>query len=401
MATLTSPMNPRFRTPIIAAVSALVALCVGLFLGGHPKLLPGPAREVFVDDTVATRAQLINDVKANFYKPVGESSLEQASFKGIVSSLKDRYSEYFTPDEAKAFTQNLNGQFEGVGMTIDPHDTKKGLIVSKVFPGSPAKDAGLGPSDLIVAVNGKSIVGVPADVSTGKIRGPSGTSVTLTWKHQGKGAAQTKQVARKKLELPLVSSKVVMKKGHKIAVVHLAQFSQGAADQVKKAVEKVKSKGAQALLLDLRGNPGGELTEGRDVPSLFIQKGLIVSTKGRNSPEQKLYANGDAIDTSIPMVVLVDRNSASAAEIATGALRDTGRATVVGEKTFGKGVFQQVEQLQNGGLLKLTVGSYYLPKGENLAGDGIDAQVKAVDNPKTKRDEALPIAERTLLGKLK
>jgi carboxyl-terminal processing protease len=394
-------MNPRFRTPMIAGISALVALCVGLFLGGHPKLLPGPAREVFVDQNVATRAQLIDDVKDNFYKPVKEDSLEQASFKGIVSSLHDRYSEYFTPDEAKAFTQNLNGQFEGVGMTIDSRDTKNGLRVTKVFDNSPAKEAGLGPSDLIVSVNGKSILGEPADASTGKIRGPAGTSVTLTWKKSGEGEPITKKVERRKIDLPLVTSKVVEKNGHKIGVIRLAQFSAGASDQVRSAVEKVKKDGAQGIVFDLRGNPGGELTEGRDVPSLFIQKGLIVSTKGRNSPEQKLFANGDAIDTSIPMVVLVDHGSASAAEIASGALRDTGRATIVGEKTFGKGVFQEVEKLQNGGLLKLTVGSYYQPKGENLAGDGIDAQVKAVDNPKTKRDEALPIAERTLLGKLR
>jgi carboxyl-terminal processing protease len=394
-------VNPRFRTPLIAAASALVALCVGLFLGGHPKLLPGAARDVFVDDTVATRAQLIDDITANFYKSVKDSSLEQASFKGIVSSLHDRYSEYFTPTEAKAFTQNLNGQFEGVGMTIDSRDTKQGLLVTKVFPGSPAKDAGIGPSDLITAVNGKSILGKPADVSTGMIRGPAGTSVTLTFKKGGKGAPITKKVDRKKLDLPLVTSKVVDKSGRKLAVIRLAQFSQGASDQVRAAVEKTLKQGAKGIVLDLRGNPGGELTQGRDVPSLFIKKGLIVSTKGRNSPEQKLFATGDAIDTTDPMVVLVDHNSASAAEIAAGALRDTGRATIVGEKTFGKGVFQEVEKLQNGGLLKLTVGSYYLPKGENLAGDGIDAQVKAVDNPKTKRDEALPVALSTLLGKLK
>src|SRR3954466_8723471 len=394
-------MDPRFRTPVIALASALVALCVGLFLGGHPDILPGPAREVFVDDALATRAPLIDDVKDNFYKPVKESSLEQASFKGIVSSLKDRYSEYFTPDEAKAFTQNLYGQFEGVGMTIDSRDTKEGLLVTKVFPGSPAKDAGIGPSDLIISVNGKSILRQPADVSTGMIRGPAGTSVTLTWKKGGDGEPITKKLPRKKLDLPLVTSKVVTKDGKKIAIIRLAQFSHGAADQVRAAVEKTKAKGAQGIVLDLRGNPGGELTEGRDVPSLFVKKGLIVSTKGRNSPEQKLYANGDAIDTAIPMVVLVDHSSAGAPDMASGALRDTGRATVVGEKTFGKGVFQQVEQLQNGGLLKLTVGSYYLPKGENLAGDGIDAQVKARDNPKTKRDEALPVALSTLLGKLK
>src|SRR3954465_12510014 len=231
-------MSSRFRTPMIAGICALVALCVGLFLGGHPKLLPGPAREVFVDDTVATRAQLINDVKGNFYKPVKESALEQASFKGIVSSLKDRYSEYFTSDEAEAFTQNLNGQFEGVGMTIDSRDTKKGLRVTKVFDGSPAKDAGIGPSDLIVAVNGQSILGKPADVSTGMIRGPAGTSVTLTWKHGGDGDPQPKKGGGKKPNLPLVTSKVVTKNGHKLGVVRLAQFSTGASDQVQKAVEK-------------------------------------------------------------------------------------------------------------------------------------------------------------------
>jgi carboxyl-terminal processing protease len=386
---------------VIAVASALVALCVGLFLGGHPKALPGPVREVFVEDSLATRAQLVNDVKNNFYKPVKESTLEEASFKGIVASLHDRYSQYFTPAEAKAFTQSLNGQFEGVGMTIDPANTKKGLLVKSVFDGSPAKDAGIAPGDRIVAVNGKSTVGVPADVSTGRIRGPAGTSVKLSVRKGGVGAARVLTVPRKRLDVPLVQSKVLDRKGHKLAVIRLAQFARGAATQVKAAVQKTVKKGAQGIVLDLRGNPGGELTEGRDVPSLFIDKGLIVSTRGRNSPEQKLFATGDAIAPTIPMVVLVDGGSASAAEIAAGALRDTGRATIVGEKTFGKGVFQQVEQLQNGGLLKLTVGSYYLPKGENLAGDGIHAQVPARDNPKTKRDEALPVALRTLLGKLK
>jgi carboxyl-terminal processing protease len=394
-------MNPRFRTPTIAAVSAIVALAIGLFLGGHPKLLPSVARDVFVEDTVATKAQLINDITKNFYKPVKESSLEQASFKGIVSSLHDRYSEYFTPTEAKAFTQNINGQFEGVGMTIDPSNTKKGLVVQMVFAGSPAAQAGIGKGDLITAVNGTPIAGKPADASTGMIRGPAGTSVSLTFLKHGSGPPKTVKVPRKAIDIPLVRDRVVTRNGKKLAVIRLFQFSRGAHTQVADAVKKDIAKGATGIVLDLRGNPGGELLEGRDVPSLFIKKGLIVSTRGRNSPEQKLYSTGDTIAPTTPMVVLVDKNSASAAEIAAGALRDDGRATIVGQKTFGKGVFQQVESLQNGGLLKLTVGSYYLPKGENLAGDGIDPQVKALDNPKTKRDEALPVALRTLLGKLK
>jgi carboxyl-terminal processing protease len=393
-------MNPRFRTPLIAGASALVALCIGLLLGGHPKLLPQELRDVFVEDSAATRAEIVHDIHNEFYKPVKESTLDQASLKAIVSALHDRYSEYFTPSEAQAFTQSINGQFEGVGMTIDPSNTKKGLLVRMVFTGSPAKQAGIGPGDVIVAVNGKTTVGKPADVSTGLIRGPAGTAVTLGVRH-GSAPPRSVRVQRKRIDLPLVQTKIVQHGGKKLAVIRLFQFSRDAHTQVKSAVEKSVAQGAQGIVLDLRGNPGGELTEGRDVPSLFIKKGLIVSTRGLHSPEEKLYATGDAVAPTIPMVVLVDHGTASAAEIATGALRDYNRATVVGQKTFGKGVFQQVEPLQNGGLLKLTIGGYYLPKGENLAGDGINPQVRAQDNPKTQRDEALPVALRVLSSKLK
>jgi carboxyl-terminal processing protease len=394
-------MNPRFRMPAFIASTAVVALCVGLLLGGHPSWLPTPLRDIFVDDTVATRDQIIQDIHDGFYKPVKKSSLEAASLKGIVASLHDRYSEYFTPSESKAFTQSINGQFEGVGMTIDSSDTKKGLVVRMVFDGSPAKQAGISPGDVIVAVNGKTTLGKPADVSTGLIRGPAGTSVTLGIRHQGTAPMRSIKVQRKKIDVPLVQTRVVQRGGKKLAVIRLFQFSHGAATQVRAAVQKAFAKGAKGIVLDLRGNPGGELIEGRDVPSLFIQKGLIVSTHGRHSPEQRLYATGKAIAPTTPMVVLVDHGSASAAEICAGALRDDGRATVVGEKSFGKGVFQNVQPLRNGGLLKLTIGSYYLPKGENLAGDGINPQVRAHDNPKTRRDEALRVALRALQAKLK
>jgi carboxyl-terminal processing protease len=156
------------------------------------------------------------------------------------------------------------------------------------------------------------------------------------------------------------------------------------------------------VILDLRGNGGGLLNEGVLVASEFIEDGPIVSTKGRARPERKYDAEPGvkAIPGKIPVVVLVDGGSASASEIVTGALRDRKRATVVGQKTFGKGVFQEVENLPNGGSLDLTVGSYYLPSGENISGKGIPPQVRAKDNPKTERDEALPIAVKTVIEKL-
>ncbi len=164
-------------------------------------------------------------------------------------------------------------------------------------------------------------------------------------------------------------------------------------------MNRLIAQGAQGLVLDLRDNGGGVLEEGVLVASVFVDKGLIVSTRGRTQPEQRLDAAGGAIPARIPMAVLVNGNTASAAEIVTGALRDHGRATVVGTKTYGKGVFQELEPLSNHATLKLTVGSYYLPDGENLAGHGIEPQVPAQDNPRTGSDEALGIALTTLLKK--
>ena len=169
----------------------------------------------------------------------------------------------------------------------------------------------------------------------------------------------------------MVASTVKTVNGKKLGVVALATFSPGAHGEVREAVEDVRKKGAQAIVFDLRGNGGGLVEEAQLIASMFIAKGTIVSTRGRTQPSQTLEAVGDAIPESIPMVVLVDRNTASAAEIVTAALQDHHRATVVGTHTFGKGVFQEEEPLSNGGALDITVGEYFTPNGRNLGGGGV------------------------------
>jgi carboxyl-terminal processing protease len=386
------------RNAVIVIACSLVALAGGIYLGGHPSSLPGPIRDSFVEDDRALRSELVDTIQDNFYKPVDQSKLEDASLKGIVQSLDDPYSHYLTPKEATAFQESVSGEFEGVGMSVEKDS--RGLRVLNVFDGSPADGAGIRKQDLILSVNGHSIAGLSSDLATGRIKGPAGTKVKLEVFTPGSEDTRTVRVERERIHVPVATGRVVERDGHKVGVVKLAAFSSGAHAVLRRQVDKVLDQGAQALVLDLRGSGGGLLTEGVLVSSIFIEDGRIVSVRGRHRAERVENAQGDAIDPKIPVVVLVDGGSASASEIVTGALRDRHRATVVGVNTFGKGLVQEVEPLSNGGYLDLTVANYYLPGGKTITTKGIKPQVKAVDKPRTKRDEALPVALDVLVHKL-
>ena len=389
---------PPYVKLTLVITGIVVALCAGMFIGGHPKYLPQEFRDVFVEDDRALRAEIIDAIEDGFYKEVDEDALDQASYRGMVRELHDRFSHYLTPAEADLFSQSVSGRFEGVGMTVQEHP--RGLLVATVFEGSPAEKAGIRKDDVITQVNGHSIAGESTDVSTAKIKGKPGTSVRLTVLQGGdKDKKKTVEVERASIEIPIVEGKIATRDGVKLADIRLLSFTDGVHGRLREKVDELLDKGAEGIVLDLRGNGGGLLREAVLVSSVFIEDGTIVSTKGRRRPESVYKAEGDAIDGDIPVVVLVDRGSASASEIVTGALRDSHRATVAGERTFGKGVFQELEPLSNGGALDLTVGSYYLPSGENISDTGIKPTVKAQDKPRTRRDEALPIALETLVEK--
>jgi carboxyl-terminal processing protease len=384
---------------VLAALSALVALIAGLWLGGHPQELPGPVRDAFVQEDRAMRAEVIDSIEDNFYKRVNQRKLDDASLKGIVESLDDPYSHYLTPKEARQFTEDVSGHFEGVGMNVE--QDKRGLKVLRVFEGSPAAGAGIRRGDFIIAVNGHSIAGVNSEIATNRIKGPAGTRVELRVFTPGAESDRTLKVKRERIEVPVARGRLVERDGHKIGVAELFAFSDGAHALLSREIKRLRDRGAEAIVLDLRGNGGGLLLEAVGVSSLFIEDGEIVSVRGRHRAERTHDAEGDAIlPQSLPMVTLVDGGSASASEIVTGALRDRSRAKVVGTRTFGKGLVQEVQHLSNGGVLDLTVANYYLPDGDTISTKGIKPQVRAVDDPNTDRDEALPVALDTLVREL-
>jgi carboxyl-terminal processing protease len=387
----------RFSALPLLLFFGAMALFLGIYMGGHPSTLPGPVRDALVQDTDGqVYDEAIDTIERDYYREVDRKQLLNQSLDHAVRSLDDRFSNYFAPRDFADFQQATEGRFEGVGMSVEPVDD--GLRVVAVYEGSPAARGGLKKGDLITHVDGKSIAGSSSEESTTRIKGPAGTEVTLTV-ITGKRTRELK-LKRAEVEIPVVESEMRRSEGRKIAYVHLAGFTAGAHDAVGNAVKKLIGGGAEGVVLDLRDNGGGLLNEAVQISSIFIPDGRIVSTKGRARPTRVYEATGGAIDQSIPVVVLVNDHSASASEIVTGALQDRDRATVVGTRTFGKGVFQEIEPLSNGGALDITVGEYFLPSGRNLGGGGVKRgagvtpDVNAKDDPKTPRDEALLAALR-------
>jgi carboxyl-terminal processing protease len=385
----------RLRTLLAVPLVVLAALIAGLWLGGHPTMLPGPLRGAFVEEERALRAEVIDSIEDNYNRSVDREELEQASLEAMVRSLGDPFSHYFSPSQAKRFDEAMSNEFEGIGVSVEQE--RRGLLVLMVFERSPAARAGMRKGDVITGVDGDSIAGEAVQVATSKITGKPGTSVRL--QILSGDTERSVRVERARIEVPAVEADLRREDGARLGVLRLLKFTPGVHGELRAEVDDLLEQGADGLLLDLRGNPGGLLEEAVLVASQFVEDGVIVRTKGRTRPEKEFRAQGDAIRADVPMVVLVDGGSASASEIVTGALRDYRRATTVGEKTFGKGVFQEVDELSNGGALSLTAGSYSLPKGENLAGTGIRPPVRAVDDPDTRRDEALPVALDVLRDK--
>jgi carboxyl-terminal processing protease len=398
----------------LTAACVVLALLVGLWFGGHPSWMPSPLRSAFTSES--SNDKLVNQVlgllSKEYYRPVDTTALTNRGLTQVVASLKDPYSHYYDPSQYNSFQQLTDPHLSGIG--VDVVGTPKGVRILQVYSGTPAADAGLTHGEEIVAVGAKSLAGPNPTLNAKRaqklIQGAAGTSVTI--KVVRGGHAFSKTLTRANVIVPVASSRLLTYHGTKVGWVDLSQFAQGAGAEVRSQVETMLHRGAQALILDLRNNGGGLVEEAVKTASIFIPSGTIVSTRGRAVAPEVYMATGGAISTSIPLVVLVNRDTASAAEIVTGALKDHGRATVVGTRTYGKGVFQEIVQLRNGGALDFTVGEYFTPNGTNLGapgvrdghnvarGPGIKPQVYVAEKPNSRVDTQLQVAEKTVVAKL-
>jgi carboxyl-terminal processing protease len=395
----------RQRSPrVVRVLLAVIVLFIGVWFGGHPSWLPRPIRSAFVSQSDNDKLinQVLGLIQTDYYRKVNRSDLVNNGLQAAVASLNDKYSHYYDPADYQTFQNQDNPHLSGIG--IDIKVEPQGLLVQDVFQGSPAEKAGLARGDIIVEVGSTSLANRSVDFSASLIKGRAGTKVTLTVL-RGK-SRHIITVRRADIVVPVAASRMLDYHGTKLGYVELTSFTAGSGEQVRDQVAQVLHQGARGLVLDLRENGGGLLDEAVNVASVFIADGTIVSTDGRAQPRQVYMAKGNAIAPRIPMVVLVDAGTASAAEIVTGALQDRGRAKVVGTHTYGKGVFQEIEPLSNGGALDFTVGEYFTPSGRNLGGGGvkqgkgIQPNVYAFTKSTAKTDTALTVAEKTVAAEL-
>ncbi len=381
------------------AIGLLVGIAGGLFVGVRADS-GGPIADLIGDnDTLGDEA--LDVIQDSYFKDPDATKLEDASARAMVQTLRrlydDRFSHYFNAKQLHRFDESTSGRFSGIGLSV--LEVKKGLRVATVFEDTPAAEAGIKEGDVIVAVNGRSIAGEPADAATARIKGPPGTEVTLEIREVGGGKRREITLERAEVQVPIAQGEMRRAGGEKVGYVQLAGFSQGAHGELRDEVERLYARGARGLVLDLRGNGGGLLDEAVLTSSVFIEDGVIVSTSGRTELEHDYDAVGGALDPE-PMVVLIDRNTASAAEILASALSDYDLATLVGTRSFGKGTFQEVIELDHGGALDLTVGEYLTADGVSLADKGIEPDVRVRDRRSTEADEALHRALQVLGGKL-
>lgn len=371
------------KTATVAVWAVIGGMLLGMWAGGHPDNLPDSLRQIFVADNAKEQSvsdQAADLIQGNYFRVTDPDQVEDSSVDGMVRQLRrryhDRFSHYFTPEQNKQLSESLEGSFSGVGMTVGTN-TDKGLEVGYVFRKSPAAKAGLKAGDLIVEVDGESIRGEDVNLIVAKIKGPEGTDVTLGVRQGGKGRVKDFTLTRAQIRVPITANRIREVDGKKLGYVQLTTFSKGAGLALRRAVRRVIDKGAEGIVLDLRDNGGGLLEEAIFTSSVFLDEGdVVVETRSRTQGNQVFKATGHNLKTP-PVVVLVNRNTASAAEILAAALQTDLDIPVVGTRTFGKGLFQQVMDLDNGGSLDLSVGEFLTADGVSLAHKGLKPDVYA------------------------
>ncbi len=358
--------------------AGLTALAVvgGYYLGQSDSSVSTSASsstsDSFVDSEFLTKLLTIESLIKNYYylDEVDNQTLADGVFEGLLDSLGDVYSTYYTVEETESLAESTEGAYYGIGAYVQ-QDAETGYVkITGVIAGTPAEEAGFQAGDVIYSVDGENVLGMDSSQVVALIKGDEGTWVTVTVMRDDE--LLDIDVERRRIETVSVTYELL---DDGIAYIQLTEFDDVTVEQFEEALEELEADGAVGLILDLRDNPGGSLYSVVEIADMLLGEGLILYTED-NSGNREEYTSDAKRELDLPIVLLVNENSASAAEVLTGALKDHGKATVVGVTTYGKGIVQTVRTLSDGSSVKLTTSAYYTPSGTNIHGVGITPDVE-------------------------
>lgn len=386
-----APQRPARRARVFKSIFACLVLAVVFFAGlgiGSGKIFfnfggrTSLSKNLPQNLSYESVEEVYDSLRLNFDGQLDQAKILDGLKDGIARASGDPYTEYFDPEESKDFEEQLNGSFEGIGAELSKEESN--IVVVSPIAGFPAEQAGVRPGDVIAKINDESAYDISVGDAVKKIRGPKGTKVKLTL-IRGEQVLNI-EITRSTITIPSVKSEVL--EGG-IGYISISRFGDDTAPLTRQAAEDLKKQGARAVILDLRGNPGGLLESSVDVAGIWLKNKTVLEEK-RGSETIKTHSSGDKpVLNGMPTVVMIDSGSASASEIVAGALKDHKAATIIGVKSFGKGSVQELRNLRGGGVLKVTIARWFTPNGRNIDKDGIepDKEVKVTeDDLKAKRD---------------
>lgn len=335
-----------------------------------------------VADTVVTteflqKMQLIEQViKQNYYQDedIDQEAMEAGAYRGMIMALGDPYSDYYTQEELDALMQQTQGIYYGIGAGVSLDTVTSYPKIIKVYSGTPSEEAGLREEDIIYEVEGENTYGLDLTEVVSRIKGDEGTWVNLTIYREGEPDYLSIDVQRRKVNIPTVEFEML---DDGMAYIQITEFDEITVDQFTEALAMARGNEMKGLILDLRSNPGGSLDSVVEISRKILPEGLIVYTENKYGKRNEYTCDGTK-QIEVPMVVLINGNSASASEILAGAIKDYGIGTLVGTTTYGKGIVQSVMPMNDGSAVKLTISSYFTPNGNNIHGVGIEPDVECI-----------------------
>lgn len=363
----------RFAAGVLtgAAVVLVIAACVW---GGGKLLQRSYASGNVSEEDVNQKLDRINAIIDNYYlyeDEIDEDALIEGIYSGYTSALGDPYTEYYDEEETRALLESTSGEFSGIGATLTLSSDGSGVTVVNVYKDSPAEKAGLQDGDVLYQVDGRDVSGQDLETVVSWVKGEKGTDVTLSVLRDGETIETV--ATRDMIEVQTVESKMM---GDNIGYISVSEFDEVTYDQFSEALSSLENQGMEGLVIDLRNNPGGNLDTVTDMLRLLLPEGTIVSIRDKNGNTEEITCDGENEFTK-PLAVLVNQYSASASEIFSGAVQDYGIGQIVGVTTYGKGVVQQLIDLEDGTYLKVTIAEYYTPSGRSINGTGVEPDVQA------------------------